>query len=171
MLSSYAVAHWEKTWMRLTNHTVVFTVPDPASSSLNNSLGQRRNSNLKGVIHEVQEHLEGRNGDSSARGPRRGRLRAGQVRQVFPEIAERNCVLRLQGLRGLGGVSSARTDEVLKVIVANPTRSTLTRPASPTTASLSRRAPRSRSSSGASRRARRHHLSWTCRTPPRRHSS
>src|SRR4029434_3366291 len=54
----------------------------------------------------------------SARLPgRHGRLRAGQV---LAEIAERNRVLRLQGIRG-PVVSSARTDEVLKVIVANPT--------------------------------------------------
>jgi hypothetical protein len=44
-----------------------------------------------------------------------GFLHAGQV---LAEIAERNCVLRLQGIRGLAVVSSARTDEVLKVIVA-----------------------------------------------------
>ena len=40
-------------------------------------------------------------------------------------------------------VSSARTDEVLKVIVANPIMSRRTRPAIRATASLSRMAPRS----------------------------
>ena len=44
-----------------------------------------------------------------------------RARQILAEIAERNRVLRLQENRGLGGGLFCRTDEVLKVIVANPT--------------------------------------------------
>jgi hypothetical protein len=70
------------------------------------------------MSHEAQKLVDDCDSYGSARCPgRRGRLRAGQVRVGD---AERNRILRLQGVRGLGGVSSARTDEVLKVIVANP---------------------------------------------------
>ena len=61
-------------------------------------------------------------------------------------------------------VSSARTDEVLKVIVANPAMIEAYRPAFPETDRLSRTAPRSRSSSGSRRRARRRLSSWMCQT-------
>jgi hypothetical protein len=65
-------------------------------------------------------------------------------------------------------VSSARTDEVLKVIVANPTMIKAYKAGIPATASLSRMAPRSRSSSGSRRRARRRPSSWMCQTSSRR---
>ena len=68
-------------------------------------------------------------------------------------------------------VSSARTDEVLKVIVANPTMIKAYKAGVPATASLSRMAPRSRSSSGSRRRARRPPSSWMCQTSSRRLSS
>jgi hypothetical protein len=65
-------------------------------------------------------------------------------------------------------VSSARTDEVLKVIVANPTMINAYKAGVPATASLSPRAPRSRSSSGNRRKARRPPSLWMCqRSLPR----
>src|SRR6266566_226608 len=55
----------------------------------------------KGISHEAQKQAYDCDSHGSARRPRRrGRLRAGQV---LAEIAERNRVLRLQGIRGLGG--------------------------------------------------------------------
>jgi hypothetical protein len=66
--------------------------------------------------HETQKQALDRG--STRRPGRHSCLRAGQV---LAEITGRNRVLGLQGIRGLAVVSSARTDEVLKVIVANPT--------------------------------------------------
>src|SRR5258705_3393686 len=55
----------------------------------------------KGISYEAQYQDHDCDSHGSARRPRRpGRFRAGQV---LAEIAERNRVLRLQGIRGLGG--------------------------------------------------------------------
>src|SRR5262245_59159988 len=56
---------------------------------------ETRQSGLKGIIHEAQEHLQDRNSWGSPRGSRRHSLRAGKV---LSEVAERDRVLRLQGL-------------------------------------------------------------------------
>ena len=70
---------------------------------------------LRGAYRRLYHRCDSR---GSARRPRRhGRLRAGQV---LAEIAERNRVLRLQGIRGLGCRLFRPEDEILKVIVANP---------------------------------------------------
>ena len=61
-------------------------------------------------------------------------------------------------------VSSARTDEVLKVIVGNPAVIKAYKAGVPGNGSLSRMAPRSRSSSGSRRRTRRPPSSWTYQT-------
>ena len=82
-------------------------------------LGTARQSNLKGIIHEAQEHLEGRNGDGSARRPGRRRLRAGQVKYSLKSPSG-IAFSDFKGYEDWAVVSSARTDEVLKVIVANP---------------------------------------------------
>src|SRR6266404_1729804 len=66
----------------------------------------------------MQKQADDCDGHGSARRPgRRGRLRPGQV---LAEIAERNRS-DFKGYEDWAVVSSARTDEVLKVIVANPT--------------------------------------------------
>ena len=44
-----------------------------------------------------------------------------RTRPRSTDIAERNRVFGLQGIRGLGGGLFRPTDEVLTVIVANPT--------------------------------------------------
>jgi hypothetical protein len=60
-----------------------------------------KSSLKKGISHEAQKQAHDCDSHGSARRPRRrGRLRAGQV---LAEIAERNRVFRLQGIRGLGG--------------------------------------------------------------------
>ena len=61
-------------------------------------------------------------------------------------------------------VSSARTDEVLKVIVANPTMIKAFKAGVRATVSLSRTAPRLQSCSGNRRRAQRPPSPWMCRT-------
>ena len=48
---------------------VRLTAPGPASSSRGSIHRSGTQSNLKETIHEAQEHLEGRNGDGSARRP------------------------------------------------------------------------------------------------------
>ena len=68
-------------------------------------------------------------------------------------------------------VSSARTDEVLKVIVANPTMIEAYKAGVPGNGQRSRMVPGSQSSSGSRRRARRRPSSWTCRMSSRRRSS
>jgi len=64
-----------------------------------------------------KKNLQNRNGMMVLAGCGHGCLRAGQVRT---EIAERNRVLGLQGLRGLAGGLLRPHRRVLKVIVANP---------------------------------------------------
>src|SRR5207302_7295520 len=55
----------------------------------------------KGISHEAQKQAHDCDSHGSARRPRsRSRLPAGQV---LADIAERNRVLRLPGIRGLGG--------------------------------------------------------------------
>ena len=68
-------------------------------------------------------------------------------------------------------VSSARTDEVLKVIVANPTMIKAYKAGVPGNGQPSRKAPRSRSCSGVSKRARRPPSPSMCLMRPRRPSS
>src|SRR5262245_65152045 len=52
----------------------------------------------EGIVGE--EHSSGRNSDGPSRRPGYRRFRVGQV---LTEVAERNRILRLQGVRGLGG--------------------------------------------------------------------
>jgi hypothetical protein len=68
-------------------------------------------------------------------------------------------------------VSSARTDGVLKVIVANPTIIEAYKAGVPGNGQPFPMAPRSRSFSGSRRRARRLPSSWMCQTSSRRLSS
>src|ERR1700732_2867590 len=68
-------------------------------------------------------------------------------------------------------VSSARTDEVLKVIVANPTMIKAYKAGVPGNGQPCPMAPRSRNASGSRRRARRPPSSWMCQTSLPRLSS
>src|SRR2546430_10192951 len=73
----------------------------------------------KWISHEAQKQAHDCDSHGSARRPRRrSRLPAGQV---LAEIAERNRVLRLQGVRGLGGGLFRPDRRSAQVIVANPT--------------------------------------------------
>ena len=158
-------------WQRTQPHVRAWA-PHPALPSTAptyvkfNSPGKRARLQER-ISHEAQEQVCncGRRGVFAivAAAPAPG--------QVLAEIAERNRVLRLQGIRGLGGRLLRRTNEVLKVIVANPVMIKAYKAGVPGNGRVSRKAPRSRSSSGASRRVRRPRSSWMCRTPPRRLSS
>jgi hypothetical protein len=73
----------------------------------------------RGICHEPQEQAHDCNGHDNPGSPgRHGRFCAGQV---LPEIPSGIAFSDFKGYEDWSVVSSARTDAVLKVIVANPT--------------------------------------------------